>query len=189
MSIRELNREILVADNVLAVAKLCEKQKENKKTNLQDEINVSDNLKFLSGGENNLVGMLDLVENLLTVDTDEEGSAILVPILKVLSKELEEIDEANELFVYWKLSRQWCQQLLDVRSATTCVVSSLLSMAMEDDFLGTAKNLYTTAFFLMQCHVSVHTVFCCNRFYFFNMTLILTQPLSRINRMIVLHLI
>ena len=74
----------------------------------------------------------------------------------MLSKELEEIDEANELFGYWKLSRQWCQQLLDVRSATTCVVSSLLSMAMEDDFLGTAKNLYTTAFFLMQCLVSVH---------------------------------
>ena len=158
MSIRELKREILVADNVIAFAKLCKKQKENKKSNLQDEIDVSDNLKILSGeeGENNHGGILDLVENLLTVDTDEEGSAILVPILKVLSKELEEIDEANELFGYWKLSRQWCQQLLDVRSATTCVVSSLLSMAMEDDFLGTAKNLYTTAFFLMQCLVSVH---------------------------------
>lgn len=158
MSIRELKREILVADNVIAFAKLCKKQKENKKSNLQDEIDVSDNLKILSGeeGENNHGGILDLVENLLTVGTDEEGSAILVPILKVLSKELEEIDEANELFGYWKLSRQWCQQLLDVRSATTCVVSSLLSMAMEDDFLGTAKNLYTTAFFLMQCLVSVH---------------------------------
>lgn len=158
MSIRELKREILVADNVIAFAKLCKKQKENKKSNLQDEIDVSDNLKILSGeeGENNHGGILDLVENLLTVGTDEEGSAILVPILKVLSKELEEIDEANELFGYWKLSRQWCQQLLDVPSATTCVVSSLLSMAMEDDFLGTAKNLYTTAFFLMQCLVSVH---------------------------------
>ena len=158
MSIRELKREILVADNVIAFAKLCKKQKENKKSNLQDEIDVSDNLKILSGeeGENNHGGILDLVENLLTVGTDEEGSAILVPILKVLSKELEEIDEANELFGYWKLSRQWCQQLLDVRSATTCVVSSLLSMAMEDDFLGTAKNLYSTAFFLMQCLVSVH---------------------------------
>ena len=159
MSIRELKREILVADNVIAFAKLCKKQKENKKSNLQDEIDVSDNLKILSGeeGENNHGGILDLVENLLTVGTDEEGSAILVPILKVLSKELTEIgDLPHELFVYWKLSRQWCQQLLDVPSATTCVVSSLLSMAMEDDFLGTAKNLYSTAFFLMQCLVSVH---------------------------------
>ena len=166
MRIKELKREVLVADNVLAVAKLCEKQKENKKTNLQDEINVSDNLKFLSGettkeAENNLVGMLDLVENLLTVDTDEERSAILVPILKVLSNELKEIgDEPHGLFVYWKLSRQWCQQLLDVLPATTCVICGLFNLAMRDDmrddFSGVAKNLYTTAFFLMQCFVSVH---------------------------------
>ena len=121
--------------------------------------NTPSYLKILSGeeGANNHGGILDLVENLLTVGTDEEGSAILVPILKVLSKELKEIgDEPHGLFVYWKLSRQWCQQLLDVRPATSCVISDLLGLAMKDLFLGTAKNLYTTAFFLMQCLVSVH---------------------------------
>ena len=68
--------------------------------NLGKMDNTPSYLKILSGeeGANNHGGILDLVENLLTVGTDEEGSAILVPILKVLSKELEEIDEANELF-------------------------------------------------------------------------------------------
>ena len=37
-----MKREILVADNVIAFAKLCKKQKEIKKSNLQDEIDVSD---------------------------------------------------------------------------------------------------------------------------------------------------
>lgn len=142
---------MLLAENVLAVSKLCKIQKDNKKSNHQ----VSD--ETTEEVIENIGGISDLVEKLLTVDTEEERAAILVPMLKVLSKELKEINEPDELFAYWKLSRQWCQELLEVFSATSCVVNGLLELVMKDCFSGTAKNLYTTAFFLIQCYVSVIT--------------------------------